>query len=123
MDFKLVRDFESDDSVFGELLGDEFTSFQTVERLFDGVPKIPSGKYKCTRFLSPHLGYEVFMLNDVPYHDHILIHIANTWKDLDGCIGIGMERNMSEDMILQSKIAFDKFMAIQKDVQEFLLTV
>lgn len=122
MDFKLQRDKDKTaDSQLGELIGSNSLVFQCLERLFDGVPKIPAGVYKCVRFMSPHLGYEVFMLVDVPGHDHILIHIGNTWVDLDGCIAVGQRRGV--DSILDSRHAFEAFMMIQKDVQEFTLTV
>lgn len=121
MDFKLLRDKYTSDSALGELVGSNGVIFCSLERLFDGVPKIPPGTYDCVPFDSPHLGYRVFMLVDVPGHDHILIHIANTWQDLDGCIGIGLAR--FDDSIGHSKDAFNAFMKLQDGVTNFQLIV
>lgn len=100
--------------------------FDSLERCFEGLPKIPAGEYTCIRFHSPHLGYEVFMLQNVPGHDHILIHIANYETDLNGCIGIGKDfspMKNGEEMLTVSKVAFTEFMQMQAGLATFKLVV
>lgn len=114
---EIVGQFQTEDGVF---------MFFTMERLFDGLPKVIAGTYDCVRFHSPHLGYEVFMLKDVPGHDYILIHIANFYSDLEGCIGIGKGLNplkTGEEMLTDSKIAFQEFMKIQAGLATWKLVV
>lgn len=114
---EVIGQFQTEDGVF---------MFFTLERLFEGLPKIPAGTYDCIRFNSPHLGYEVFMLKSVPGHDHILIHIANFYSDLEGCIGIGKGLNLlktGEEMLTESKLAFQEFMKIQAELATFKLVV
>ena len=50
---------------------------------------IHPGRYKCKIVLSPHLGYHVLQLIDVPGRLYIEIHIGNFDKDTDGCILTG----------------------------------
>lgn len=85
------------------------------------APKVPNGTYHCTRRMSPHFGYEVFMLNDVPGCEFIEIHAGNTQGDSHGCILLG--HSMGQGMILNSRLAFERFMELQKDCDSFELTV
>lgn len=115
-----------------------FDTFQSVDGSFqcnaiehaywiDGAwtAKIPPGVYTCRRRMSPHFGYPVFEVLEVPNCTYIEIHIANTEKDVIGCIGLGEKIGTlnSQDAVLQSKKAFDAFMDLQEGVDEFQLTV
>lgn len=134
MNVTLIRKDELADGYFGELHQDNGNFlFTTLEHAYpnpDGslYAKISPGTYMCVRFESPHLGYEVFMLENVPGHDHILIHIGNYNENSDGCImlGIGLGFKMGQKtpcMITNSEKAFKAFMEMQKDVQSFTITV
>jgi hypothetical protein len=51
---------------------------------------IPEGVYQAEKYSSPKYP-DVWELKDVPERTHILIHAANWAKDVQGCIGPGME--------------------------------
>lgn len=130
MDCVLHRTEESADGIFG-MLADTFANqlAVTLEHAYDSghgdgsfAPKIPPGEYICQRRHSPHFGFDVFELQDVPGHDNIEIHPGNSEKDSEGCILLGIFRQGND--ILESKAAFDKFMSVtQKNVDKFILTV
>jgi hypothetical protein len=125
MDLLLVRREYLDCGIFGEIdCGSLY--FFTLEHSYDKKPIVPAGTYKCTRFDSPKFGYQTFMLNDVPGHDHILIHIGNYNHDSEGCILIGLALGRTGKggvMLTSSKQAFAHFMALQEGVDEFTLTI
>lgn len=112
--------------VFGQLLNDKDMFFAvTLEKsiLNKGSYQavIPLGIYTCIRRLSPHFGYDLFTLENVPGHNFIEIHCGNTVKDTEGCILLGS--SIGAGSILDSKYAFEKFMQIQTGVDRFQLTV
>lgn len=86
---------------------------------------IPAGTYPALRFTSPHIGYELFQLANVPDRVGIDIHKGNTVRDSEGCILLGTTRGTLNgmDAVLDSKDAFDAFMASQAGVDRFTLTV
>lgn len=51
---------------------------------------IPEGHYKCKKHISPKFG-ECLWVQDVPDRSEILIHLANFFSDLLGCIAIGKD--------------------------------
>ena len=81
---------------------------------------IPDGEHRCDRYLSPHFGYEVFVI-EVEGHDKIELHIGNTLKDTHGCVLLGEYRE--GPAIGGSKAAFDAFMKLLNGVSEFTLVV
>lgn len=137
MDCFLARDLDMclQDGIFGHLLKDDKSIFcHTIERAYLQaglyVPKLAAGSYTCERYFSPHFGYEVFRLLNVPPFQgaavtFIEIHIANTESDLIGCIGLGeaLGHLKGVDAVLQSRHAFERFMQLQKGVNTFRLTV
>lgn len=105
---------------FGDKVG------MTLERTYQDadenwLPKIPPDSYVCTRYKSPHFGYEVFLINNVPGHDHCEIHIANWERQLDGCIALG--ESEQGDMLVNSAKVFKAFMALQDGVDSFVLNI
>ena len=120
---RLITNQYRQDGIFGALTHDSGdTICVTLERSFDGLPAIPRGKtYTCRRYFSPHFGYEVFMLTDVPGHDHIEMHIANVQSELEGCVALGT--SIAGAALTESKKAFTKFMALMDGIDEFLLSV
>jgi len=132
MNMTLKRIDYSEDGIFGELLDHNGVFFcHTLERSYKNEknefrPKVSEGVYICTRWDSPRLGYQTFLLNNVPNHTHILIHIGNYNEDSDGCIlvgnGIGMMINKGK-MITGSKQAFKRLMELQNNEESFELEV
>ena len=123
------------DGIFGELADEKGNVFAvTLEHSFQNPntqvggfhTAIAQGTYECVRFQSPHLGYEVFMLKDVPSHDYILIHIGNYNHESEGCILIGTGIGNKLDggkMICDSKKAFNAFMKMQEGIDSFHIIV
>jgi hypothetical protein len=132
MDFTLKRSKPEADGVFGVLLDSSGKQIAvTLEHAFlmlDGVyePKVAAGVYTCERHAPNRLPYTTFELQNVPdFLDKpvtgILIHIGNYNADSDGCLMLGSERN--GDMIMDSKVTFNNFMALTSSIDSFTLTV
>lgn len=130
MNITLTHSKWLNDGIFGEFKSEDgnFTC-ETIEHAYpmDGkiTSKIPEGTYTCQRRQSPHFGYDVFEVMNVPNCSYIEIHIANTEKDVIGCIGVGEELGTLNgmDAILQSGQAFKAFMNLQSGIDSFVLTV
>jgi len=75
----------------GTLLLGDFSCY-TIELPWKGnerrVSCIPTGIYPITRHKSPKFG-DTIWIQDVPGRSEILIHVANSPKDILGCIGPG----------------------------------
>lgn len=123
---KLIRDDQNEDRTLGTLRtdDDEYVC-ETLELPWrenqHGISCIPEGTYECFRFDSPHIGYQLFQLRNVPNRSGVDIHIGNTVKDTEGCILLGTER--SGDAILHSKLAFQEFMERMAGTDGFTLRV
>lgn len=52
---------------------------------------VPKGKYKVTKRKTKYsrFKYEHLLINDVPNRDYILIHGANYYTELLGCVAVG----------------------------------
>ena len=85
------------------------------------VSRIPAGVYPAFRFQSPHIGYELFQLANVPDRVGIDIHIGNTMKDTLGCVLVG--ETQEGDAITESRKAFGLFMGMLTGIDKFTLTV
>ena len=73
------------------------------------VSCIPAGTYQIGFKFSPHLGYRVPLVLGVPDRSEIEMHIANSAKDIRGCIGVGLTKGT--DWINSSASAFKVLMA------------
>jgi hypothetical protein len=122
MDVVLKRVETNKDGIFGELYDNlgNLLAF-TLEHNYDGKAVIPSGSFSCLRRVSPHFGYELFCLENVPGHDFVEIHPGNIQSDSHGCILIGEARQ--GNAIVNSRNAFRKFMELQKNVDTITLVV
>ena len=85
---------------------------------------IPSGEYICRRYSSknhPHT-YEV---TKVPDRSKILFHVGNTIHDTEGCILLGTQIGVLNNKIgiLQSRVAFNNFIAMIGNEDMFKLTI
>lgn len=130
MNLQLNRLDKRSDGIFGELVSSQGTVYAaTLEHAYpdgDGwAPKIPSGTYRCMRSMHRLHGmtedFETFMIMGVEGHSNLLFHWGNWNQDSDGCILLGAKR--TGNMVIDSKVTFAKFMAIQKGLDEFDLTV
>jgi hypothetical protein len=92
-------------------------TISTVE--VDGVLKyygleilkcIPAGRYPVTKYFSPDHQAWMPLVNNVPGFAGIEIHIANTVKDVKGCLGIA-DNIVSDEYIANSAAAVHPFYA------------
>lgn len=66
---------------------------------------IPPGTYNITLYVSPHFGYTVPLLQNVPGFNYIEMHPGNSAVDTHGCILVGSTKLVDE--LKNSRIAFD----------------
>lgn len=136
MNLLLKRNYKRKDGIFGKLFIDLHKGMLqewlvTLEHAYpfdDGIcAKVPPGTYVCERgihTLSHGVPFETFEVMDVPGHSGILFHIGNTQSDSSGCILLGdliLERDVWA--VINSKVSFKKFMALQDHVDHFDLTI
>lgn len=115
MKFIVEREYQSDRTE-GIMLAPSGTKlFRTLELPWKDnhhfVSCIPEGTYLCARYTRKS-GQVCWELQDVRDRTDILVHIANTVKDLMGCIGIGMAAGTVNGLIgiIMSTVAFKRFM-------------
>lgn len=135
----LLRGPDNDDGTFG-ILSDEFLNplFVTMEEAQRSNKKnvscIPTGTYNVQRYSSEKRPNSWQVMN-VPNRDAILLHVINTEKDTQGCIGLGMEFGFidakddqsgkieKQPAILRSSEAISKFNNMMKDEESFYLII
>lgn len=81
-ELQLHRGYRKENSTFSTLLIQNKMVCYTLE---NSLFLIPAGRYRFTRFLSPHNG-DCFLLHDVTNRHMIEIHTANESSELKGCI-------------------------------------
>ncbi len=137
MDFKLKRFLFEADGIFSKMYDKDDNLLATcLDHAYDSglgngtfIPKIPDGVYKCVRGLHrlEHMNedFETFEITGVTDHTNILFHWGNYNRDSSGCIllGSGMSRINGSNMLIHSRDAFNKFMQMQKEINEFTLTI
>jgi hypothetical protein len=131
----LVRDLVTADGVFGRMrvpdtaggvLPDLVLDTMEDDWLYNrrSVSSIPPGDYVLVRTIFLRHQIETFEVTGVPGRSRILIHVANTEEDVEGCIGVGLRRGYltvrDEDnplhpmvrkmAVLDSALAFREFM-------------
>ena len=98
------------------------------------LPKVQSGSYNCIRGSHRLEGmvkdFDTFEVTNVPGHKGILFHCGNFEKDSSGCILLGSSINkvlaledVSTWALLASRDAFDRFMLVQAQCDQFNLTI
>lgn len=139
MNFILTRTDFDPDGIFGQLRSEDGESlYYSLEHAYDSqngigsyAPKVPAGTYLCIkgRHQLEHspAPFTAFELQNVPGHTNILIHVGNYNDDSEGCILLGMDIAPTGDgsthMLKSSNAAFNQFMDLQKDVDQFTLTI
>ncbi len=118
MKITVIRNRYTDKSTIGEMYIDGKLLCNTLEdkvRTFK-IPKITaidSGTYKVELTMSNRFKEVMPILLGVPNFTGIRIHRGNTDKNTEGCILVGLKRG--NDIIYDSRKAFDKLMEILKD--------
>lgn len=125
---KLVRVSDTPYGMFGVLLYGTVPQCVTLENPWRGntpsISCIPSGQYTCRRVDSPRFG-DTFEVADVANRTHILFHKGNLEKDTHGCILLANKFGALAAIpgILESRPAFESFMHILDDADEFELEI
>lgn len=126
----LTRTDNRPDGIFGKLTRDTGEQVAvTLEHayLVDGSwqPKLPVGTYTCVWYRSPHFGYDVFLIMNVPGHDHIEIHCGCFDDNSDGCVLLGekIAPYGKVEMITNSRATFKAFMDSMNGIDTFQITV
>ncbi len=134
MDLTLIRFKKDGFGIFSRLYDDAHRQVAVcLEHAYPGpnlgefFAKIPDGIYRCVRGM--HMlksgPIETFEVTGIEGHAGILFHPGNFNDDSEGCILMGksfMTTNKVE-MITQSRLAFESFMRLQSEVDEFTLIV
>lgn len=68
---------------------------------------IPAGTYPLAKYFSPAHNKEVPLVQNVPGHSYIEIHVGNWAKDTRDCLCLG--ESLGVDMILNSLVAINDF--------------
>ena len=114
---ELIRFANFDDRTIGRLTIDNH-SFYTIENpCLDNkafISCIPVGEYRMIRVDSPKYGAGMWEISNVPGRSHILIHVANTAKNVTGCVGMGSGLYGDLEGVASSRIAIDRFYDLTK---------
>lgn len=120
----IVRVAQGDHGTFGVLLLDGKAFCVTLELPWRSnqrnVSCIPARPYRCQRIHSTRFG-NAFLVRDAPNRSHILFHVGNTVGDTSGCILLG--QRFGDQMILDSRKAFNAFMTALDGRETFKLTI
>ena len=131
MDLQLKRTSFAENGIFGELQDMQGNRVAyTLEHAYqqdDGSwqPKVPAGTYTCQ--LGSHQlahmthPFQTYEITNVPGHSSILYHSGNLENDSSGCVLLGDEQ--TADGLLNSRIAFNKFMVLENNAPTFNVTV
>ena len=95
----------------------------TIERAFDGFPKIKKGKHVLIKYYSPRFQKYLWKFNNKDEEDRYFeIHYSNFYTNLNGCVAVGRSFSMintdDEIDITDSKSAFRELMKHTKVLQE-----
>ena len=140
MNVTLYRNLQTPDGTFGTLMLPGLLLCTVEDDWKNNIPGescIPPGYYTLRRSPYYHGGYETFEVTGVPGRSRILIHKANTEEDVKGCIGLGTRLGKlwvakDEDTgatgvlkqgVVESAIAFQKFMTAMTGLDEAMLDV
>lgn len=126
----------TDAATIGRMILPSGRILQTIELPWRGnqprISCIPEGLYKLTSRQSSVVnktsrgryksGWEVVAVEGRSY---IMIHIANTVGDIEGCIGVGLELGVvnNEWAVIRSAEAFDLFMREMDDYADCSLLI
>lgn len=135
MNLTLKRTDFREDGCFGILTRDDSGKqiAVTLEHSYDSgngdgsyTAKLKPGVYTCVRGthrLHDKKPFETFEITGVKGHYGILFHVGNYNDDSEGCVLVGHYFGGEPRMISQSRMTFAAFMALQKGVKSFKLTV
>lgn len=101
----LIRDIRADEAVLGRLYHNGGLVCYTLE---NASTLIPCGDYRVQNSKSPKFKRElplIYNSTTVKASRGIRIHRGNTFKDSQGCVLVGMGRDVKQDFITESALA------------------
>lgn len=133
---KLIRQNRDTEVTLGKMIFPNGKTFCTIELPWKdnqrSISCIPDGNYVLRKRDSAIVsrtskqryqkGWEV---TDVPNRTFIMIHIGNTVKDFEGCIGVGTDYGVigGHKGVINSRVAFDEFMEEMEAFDEWTLEI
>lgn len=139
MNLKLVRTDAAHDGIFSLLKKEDGEVIAVcLEHPYESgagdgsyTAKLKPGVYKCVRGQHKLHGmtdsFTTFEITGVIGHTNILLHFGNYAADSEGCVLLGRRivpiPGETDRMITSSRNTFNKFMDLQRDVDQFTLIV
>ncbi len=117
----LIRDIKGDNAILGKLYLNGALVCYTLE---NAAKAIPCGVYLVQNSKSPKFKRELPLLwnSGVSSSRGIRIHRGNTAKDSQGCILVGMGRDVKKHFITESALAETMITMLCRSVTELILT-
>lgn len=117
----LIRDVKGDKAILGKLYLNGAIVCYTLE---NAAKAIPCGVYLVQNSKSPKFKRELPLVwnSGVPSSRGIRIHLGNTAKDSQGCILVGMGRDVKKSFITESAHAETMVTMLCRNVTEFVIT-
>lgn len=117
----LIRDVKGDKAILGKLYFNGGIVCYTLE---NAAKAIPTGLYMVQNSMSPKFKRELPLLWNagVPASRGIRMHRGNTAKDSQGCILVGMGRDVKKYLITESSLAETMITMLCRSVTELIVT-
>lgn len=117
----LIRDVNGDKAVLGKLYFNGGLVCYTME---NAAKAIPTGLYLVQNSMSPKFKRELPIVFNagVSSSRGIRIHRGNTAKDSQGCILVGMGRDVKNSFITESALAETMITMLCRNVTELIVT-
>ncbi len=117
----LIRDVKGDKAILGKLYLNGAIVCYTLE---NAAKAIPTGLYLVQNSMSPKFKRELPLIwnSGVPSSRGIRFHRGNTAKDSQGCILVGMGRDVKKSFITESSLAETMITMLCRNVTELIVT-
>jgi hypothetical protein len=115
---ELRREKKTEKSIMGTMLKDDIILCSTLENV---SKSIPAGTYKLEMTYSPKFKRNMPEILNVPNRIGVRIHIGNFPQDSDGCILVGEKEEGTDDLVIKSKITFEKILPILETEKEIII--
>jgi hypothetical protein len=115
---ELIRDKKNSRSIMGHLNHNNELLCYTLE---NALKAIPAGTYKLEMTYSPKFKKNMPEILNVPNKTGIRIHTGNIPTDSDGCILVGEQEEGIDDLIIKSKLTFDRILPILENEKEITI--
>lgn len=117
----LIRDIKGDKAILGKLYLNGAIVCYTLE---NAAKAIPTGVYLVQNSMSPKFKRELPLIwnSGVSSSRGIRMHRGNTVKDSQGCILVGMGRDVKNSCITESALAETMITMLCRNVTELIVT-